>query len=147
MREDESARILFSSGAVKGRRGHWCWCCGRVRPNERFSGRSHARHLCRDCATLGTEELRFRQAARDLARCFTWEGYLRRRERKSFEAFLHHPDSRVREHAAALLASSERLKKEDREAALEEAPFLDAQAALLDEHPGAEPAIEDDIPF
>lgn len=30
--------------------GHYCWMCGRVRPNEKFSGSGHQRHLCRECA-------------------------------------------------------------------------------------------------
>lgn len=34
---------------MKRSRGHWCWSCGRVRPNEAFSGRDHGRHLCREC--------------------------------------------------------------------------------------------------
>jgi len=29
--------------------GHYCWACDRRQPNEKFSGRGHARHLCRDC--------------------------------------------------------------------------------------------------
>jgi hypothetical protein len=33
-----------------------------MRPNERFSGRGHARHLCKECAKLGQEELAYRQA-------------------------------------------------------------------------------------
>ena len=54
--------------------GHYCWACGRRRPNEKFSGRGHARHLCRECAKLGAEELAYRQALRNLERCITWEG-------------------------------------------------------------------------
>ena len=33
----------------KKRQGHWCWYCRRVMSNERFSGKGHARHLCREC--------------------------------------------------------------------------------------------------
>ena len=54
--------------------GHFCWACGRRRPNEKFSGRGHARHVCRECAKLGAEELAYRQALRNLERCMTWEG-------------------------------------------------------------------------
>jgi hypothetical protein len=49
---------------VSKRRGQFCWCCGRRRPNERFSGAGHARHLCKDCQKLGAEELTYRQAVR-----------------------------------------------------------------------------------
>lgn len=29
--------------------GHYCRICGRRRANEKFSGRGHARHICKDC--------------------------------------------------------------------------------------------------
>ena len=29
--------------------GHYCWRCGRRRANERFSGKGHAKHICKDC--------------------------------------------------------------------------------------------------
>ncbi len=89
--------------------GHYCWACDRRRRNEKFSGRGHARHLCRDCAKLGSEELAYRQACRNLERCVTWEGVIPRKRRKAFEQFLHHRDSRIR-------ALAERMQAEDRSA-------------------------------
>ncbi|MEW6741288.1 MAG: hypothetical protein AB1486_00900 [Planctomycetota bacterium] len=56
-------------GKKKRYRGHYCWCCDRRRPNERFSGKGHMRHVCRDCSKLGKEELGRRQAYRDIDRC------------------------------------------------------------------------------
>jgi len=32
--------------------GHYCRVCGRVRANERFSGKGHRSHVCKDCARL-----------------------------------------------------------------------------------------------
>ena len=78
------------------RQGHYCWACDRYRPNERFSGHGHARHLCRDCAKLGAEELRYRQALRNLERCISAGGSIRRKQRKQFEQFLRHEDPRIR---------------------------------------------------
>lgn len=34
----------------KKRQGHYCRVCGRYRANEKFSGKGHARHICKDCA-------------------------------------------------------------------------------------------------
>ena len=34
---------------AKKRQGHWCWGCQRYRSNESFSGKGHAKHLCKDC--------------------------------------------------------------------------------------------------
>ena len=87
--------------------GHYCWACDRRRPNEKFSGRGHARHVCKKCAKLGSEELAFRQACRNLERCATWEGIIPRKRRKSFQAFLNHRDPRIR-------ALAEQMQAEDR---------------------------------
>ena len=88
--------------------GHYCWACDRRRPNEKFSGRGHASHLCRDCGTLGAEELAYRQALHNLGRCTTWDGLIRRKCRKSFEQFLHHDNTRIR-------ALAEEMQEDDRE--------------------------------
>lgn len=87
--------------------GQYCWACDRRRPNEKFSGRGHARHVCKECAKLGSEELAFRQACRNLERCATWEGIIPRKRRKSFQAFLNHDDPRIR-------ALAEQMQAEDR---------------------------------
>ena len=83
----------------KRRRGHYCWSCDRMRANEKFSGRGHARHLCKDCARLGKEELAYRQAIRTLERLVTWEGFIPRTKRQRFRKYLEHEDDRVRDYA------------------------------------------------
>lgn len=35
---------------TKKRQGHYCRVCDRYRANEKFSGKGHARHICKDCA-------------------------------------------------------------------------------------------------
>src|SRR5438045_921942 len=36
--------------------GHYCRICGRARPNEKFSGRGHRIHVCKECQRLPREE-------------------------------------------------------------------------------------------
>ncbi len=36
--------------------GHYCKICGRVRPNEKFSGKGHKNHICKECARLPREQ-------------------------------------------------------------------------------------------
>jgi hypothetical protein len=31
---------------------HFCRICGRARPNEKFSGRGHRQHVCKDCQRM-----------------------------------------------------------------------------------------------
>ncbi len=97
-------------GKPKKARGHFCWCCERVKANERFSGRGHALHLCNDCSKLGKEELAYRQAVRDINQLLDWDGVVRRKQRKSFERFLSHPDERVRRYAEEVAAEDSRAR-------------------------------------
>jgi hypothetical protein len=34
--------------------GHYCRRCGRTRPNEKFSGKGHRTHVCKECAQIPT---------------------------------------------------------------------------------------------
>jgi hypothetical protein len=77
-----------------------------MRPNEKFSGCGHARHLCKDCSRLGASELQFRQDLRNLERLITWEGIIGRKKRKNFNRFLEHPNPRIR-HCAQELAAQD----------------------------------------
>ena len=36
--------------------GHYCRICGRNRANEKFSGKGHKIHICKDCMRLPKEE-------------------------------------------------------------------------------------------
>jgi len=89
----------------KHRSGHYCWSCNRVLANEKFSGQGHARHLCRDCARLGKDELAYRQAIRDLERLVTQEGTIPRKKQQHFRRFLEHVDQRVRSYAQKIEAA------------------------------------------
>lgn len=82
----------------KSYRRHYCWTCGRARPNEQFSGRGHRRHVCKECDKLGPEELAYRQEARNIDRCLDF-GKVRRGQRKTFERYLGHSNLRVRAYA------------------------------------------------
>lgn len=89
-----------------------------MKPNERFSGAGHARHLCRDCSSLGAEELAYRQAARDIDRMIQWEtGRVKRKQRNNFARLLRHPNERVRQYAQRFAAREgyERPSSDDHE--------------------------------
>lgn len=34
----------------KKRSGHYCRICGKTRPNEKFSGKGHRNHICKECS-------------------------------------------------------------------------------------------------
>jgi hypothetical protein len=37
--------------------GHWCRICGCNKPNEKFSGKGHKKHVCKDCSKLPKDEI------------------------------------------------------------------------------------------
>lgn len=140
------------------RHGHYCRCCGRVRPNERYSGSGHARHLCKDCSKLDTSELQHRQDLRTLERLVTWEGIIGRKKRKAFSRFLEHHDSRIRRYAEELDALDRKARVTLRYPG--EADFyeldggrFEVEAVAEEENPqdlssqNGTNAAEDDIPF
>lgn len=87
------------------RQGHFCWCCGRTRPNERFSGAGHARHVCKECQRLGADELAYRQAVLDIDRMIAWEtGRVKRKQRANFGRYLRDPNERIRQYAERVAA-------------------------------------------
>jgi hypothetical protein len=137
----------------KKRHGNFCWCCGRVRPNEAFSGKNHSRHICRECARLGGDELEYRQAQRNLERAVTWEGLIRRRQRHVIEAYRSHDNARVRELVEQILADDRALRTERAEIA--RLYDQDLEPGGIDEVPHSEvdcydhetQETSDDLPF
>ncbi len=91
--------------------GHFCWCCGRMRSNESFSGRGHARHVCKACSKLGAEEIAFRQHISHVDQLLDWDGLIRRRNRRAFDRFLLHPDPRIRAYAEEVRAHDARIRE------------------------------------
>jgi len=92
--------------------GHYCWMCGRMRPNEKFTGKGHTRHLCKECARQPREERERVRALRDI------EGSLNQRNISAKNvARLKHlcksPDNEVR-NMAELVLEVARVKPERR---------------------------------
>lgn len=47
----------------KKRSGHYCRICGEYKANEKFTGKGHARHICKECQSLPDE------VKADMVRC------------------------------------------------------------------------------
>jgi len=37
--------------------GHWCRICSHTKPNEKFSGKGHENHICKECSRRPKEEI------------------------------------------------------------------------------------------
>ena len=42
--------------SMKKAHGHYCKICGKYKANEKFSGKGHAAHICKECAKLPIEK-------------------------------------------------------------------------------------------
>ena len=99
---DRAGDTNMSKKQKRKRQGHYCWSCNGYLANEKFSGKGHSRHLCRNCQKLGKDELGYREALNNLGRCVGFDGIISRRRRKQFEPFLAHADPRIRKLAAVM---------------------------------------------
>jgi hypothetical protein len=137
----------------KKRRGHFCWSCQRHLPNERFSGRGHARHLCKKCQKLGSEELAYRSEVRNMGRLLNWDGLIRKKCRKEFERFVQHSNPRIRRFAEELNEYDAKLRREIQEERQAEEAWLERiEEPLPEEHMDLTkvepmPFEDEDIPF
>lgn len=82
--------------------------------SERFGGKGHTRHLCKECQRLPTAEREFRSAENNLERCMMWEGIIPKKRRRQFETFLLHPDARIRAIAAQMKRADETTRRHQR---------------------------------
>ncbi len=82
---------------------HYCHVCERHRANERFSGRGHARHICRDCQRLPAAELANLQALRDLSDFFYRQSRISERNVKRLHVLAGSDDPEIAAQANALL--------------------------------------------
>ena len=78
------------------KRGHYCWCCGRMRSNEKFSGKNHGKHLCKECSKIGQKDLKIRQAICNIDQIVRRNsGVISNKDKKLLEKFLTHSDEAV----------------------------------------------------
>lgn len=124
-------------------RGQYCWCCERIRPHETFSGKGHARHLCKACARLGVEELAYRQALRNLERCIAMSFTIPRKYRESFNRFLRHQDPRIRAAACQMQELDAQTRAKWREMRRQEQELEDRMREAWDCIEAVEPELSD----
>ena len=76
--------------------GHYCKVCGQYRANEKFSGKGHAAHICKDCAKLSPAQ---RAEEMTLNRLFDLPWYLSKEQIKWLRNRTHDSRPEVREAA------------------------------------------------
>jgi hypothetical protein len=74
--------------------GLCCRVCGRVRANEKFSGRGHRDHVCKDCQRMPREK-RDRIERLDEFHGFLHQSNISGKNIKRIEVVAHHGDAEV----------------------------------------------------
>jgi hypothetical protein len=82
--------------------GHFCRICGRTRANEKFSGRGHRDHVCKDCQRMPREK-RDRIEQLDEVRGFLDQSHISARNIQRLKTLVAHADSEVQRLATLVL--------------------------------------------
>lgn len=89
-------------GKKKRYRGHYCWMCRSILPNQSFSGKGHRNHICKKCQKLPVAQ---RQAQRDQDFLFNLmdQKNISGGNRKTLEEMIVRSDGVVQKQAEAIL--------------------------------------------
>ena len=87
---------------MKKRSGHYCQICDRRRPNEKFSGKGHKIHVCKDCARMPKEE---REVIEQEEEIFDYlrQSHISKKNVTRLRELAESSSRRVAEHAALVL--------------------------------------------
>jgi len=83
-------------------RGHYCKVCGEVLPNERFTGKGHAAHICKRCARKPLNERQEEIVLTRIGHVCMYPN-LSRQNRLILEKYTHSNCERVRQAAVDAL--------------------------------------------
>ena len=91
---------------------HYCRICGRNRPNEKFSGRGHRDHICKDCQRLPRDQREYVDRMDELYG-FLEQSNISRKNIVRLEILAQHVNNDVR-HLAMLILEVARVKPHKR---------------------------------
>ena len=81
---------------------HYCRICDRGRPNEKFTGRGHRDHICKDCQRLPRSEREQIERMDELSG-FLEQSNISAKNIARLEILIHHNDHEVKRLAALVL--------------------------------------------
>lgn len=85
--------------------GHLCRICGRGCPNEKFSGKGHKTHVCKDCQSLPKVERERIEIEEELFGMVE-QSRISEKNRKRLEVLLEHDDLWIKDVADLILKVS-----------------------------------------
>jgi len=116
----------------KKRQGHYCRICGQWKANEKFSGKGHAAHICKACASLPIERKNELQRINKVER-IAEKFRLTKEEWDLLEKYSkNNKYPELKEYAADVLAHHRQMK-EDRKPQIEEVEYGNLEEELKEE--------------
>jgi hypothetical protein len=82
-------------GKKKRYRGHYCWVCSSILPNEKFSGSGHKNHICKQCAKKSPEERREIKVVNNIAKISVLEDFSKN-NRAMLQSYLNDKSEKIR---------------------------------------------------
>lgn len=89
-------------GKKKRYRGHYCYVCARILPNEKFSGRGHNNHICKQCSQKSPEERRELKIVNEITK-ISVQGNFSKDNRKKLQGYLKDKSQQIRIEAQSAL--------------------------------------------
>lgn len=88
-------------------RGHFCKVCERILPNEKFSGKGHATHICKKCSKKPKDKQAEQITINRIYKCYRyWD--LSWNNRRMLEEYSQSLQPRVKLAALEMLANFSR---------------------------------------
>ncbi|MDR1593652.1 MAG: hypothetical protein LBS43_04090 [Prevotellaceae bacterium] len=118
--------------AKRKRQGHYCKICGEIKANEKFSGKGHAAHICKSCASLPIERRNELQRINRVER-ISEKFRLTKEEWELLEKYSKNKKyPELQEYATDVLAHHRQMK-EDRKPQIEEVLYSNLEEELKEE--------------
>jgi uncharacterized protein YihD (DUF1040 family) len=118
--------------AKKKYRGHYCKICGEIKANEKFSGKEHAVHICKSCASLSIERRNELQQINRVER-ISEKFRLTKEKWELLEKYSKNKKYLELQECATDVLIYHRQMKEDRKPQIEEILYCDIEEELKEE--------------
>lgn len=82
--------------------GHYCRFCGRIRANEKFTGKGHKTHVCKDCQKLPKASREKTEVTEELFG-YLAQSRISKKNKKRLQELVEHSDPHINQLAGLLL--------------------------------------------
>ena len=82
--------------------GHYCRICGRIRPNEKYSGKGHKNHICKECSRMPKAEIELIELEEEIYK-YLKQSHISNKNIARLNKLALHENKNISEHATIVL--------------------------------------------